>query len=291
MPVGYASFAATLAATDRLPATVRALVPDAIGFDLATNKPRTYELAERIGIRVPRELAVGDGGTQPDGSAVRFPIFAKSRRERGGESTALLRTPDELRAFDPQRLGGDVIFQEYVDGTATYAHNGYFENGRPVISFQHVEVRSVPRRGGSGTRVRAIADPALAALGDRLMAELEWNGVAQVEFKRSSEHGFVLMEINPKLWASYPLALPARRPVIATAAGRALGTPIRSLGVPRDATIVFPAREFMHVKAHRATEIVLGSAVAMLWPPAHSNIDIRDLGAHVPRRMTDRTTR
>ena len=153
----------------------------------------------------------------------------------------------------------------------------------------------------AGHLERRIELRACAVLGQRAHAQHEQRiqqraeeqhlGVAQVEFKRSSEHGFVLMEINPKLWASYPLALPARRPVIATAAGRALGTPIRSLGVPRDATIVFPAREFMHVKAHRATESVLGSAVAMLWPPAHSNIDIRDLGAHVPRRMTDRTTR
>lgn len=289
LPVGHASFAATLSVTGKLPDATSALVPSMTSFSLATDKSATYELADQLGIRAPMELPMPIDTSRWRSDSFDFPIFVKSRHEQGGVSTALIGSEAELAAFDPVSLGGDVIFQEFISGPPhTYAHCGYFENGRPIVSFQHLELRSVPRRGGSGTRVRVVDEPEVAALGNQLLQELEWDGVAQVEFKRSSQGQFVLMEINPKFWASYALAPASGHFIAATAVARAIGIqrdPVRGKSPRVGTTMVFPVREFWHTFKHRKSESVLASLASMLWPPARPDFELLDLRAHVPRRL------
>lgn len=45
----------------------------------------------------------------------------------------------------------------------------------------------------------------------KLLKHFNWNGVAMVEFKRTPEGKFVLMEINPRLWGSLQLAIDSGR--------------------------------------------------------------------------------
>jgi len=288
VPVGYASSAHTVSVMDRLAPLTHALVPSASAFMTASSKPLTYEAARRVGIRVPEERQLGANGGVGERAPEDYPVFAKARLERGGVSTALIRSEKEFEQFDPESLGGDVMFQEYIDGSVfTYGHNGFYEHGHPVMTFQHEEVRSVPRRGGSGTRVRLADLPELARMADRLLLELDWSGIAQVEFKIAANGEFVLMEVNPKVWASYALARWSGHPIIATATCRALGIDLTHPARTRSAgaSMVFPIREFAYVRKHRGTdgESLAASALAMLWPPARIDVELLDVCARWPR--------
>src|SRR5262249_10470047 len=44
---------------------------------------------------------------------------------------------------------------------------------------------------------------------EKLMAALNWHGVAMVEFKMDSDGQYWLMEINPRLWGSLALSIDA----------------------------------------------------------------------------------
>ena len=287
VPVGHASFSRVIQAAHKFPASVNLLAPSVDGFEVASDKVRTYDLARSLGIRVPLEYS----RQSITSGSVPFPIFAKARKEQGGPSTALLRSKAEFEGFDASTLGGDVMFQEYIAGDAfTLAHNGYFQEGVNVLSYQHIELRSVPRQGGSGTRVRTIKNAEIATLADRLMSTMAWSGVAQVEFKRAESGEPVLMEINPKFWASYSLGSRNGFPLASAAVADLIGRDIR---VPRsrrrESSMVFPMRELAYAAKHRQHESMIASAASMLWPPAQWDVEFFDVRAHLPQRQRTAT--
>lgn len=295
-PVGFHSHAALLSIRDRLPPGIRTTVTVSHeSFEVASNKAATYELAQSIGIEVPLDLtaAYKEAVERRDYNEIPFPVFLKAQHEAGGVTTALVNSVEELESQHARIEGdlGPVLVQEFIDsGPETYAYCGYFESGKPLIAFQHLEVRSVPRHGGSGTRLRTFSDPELAQKAETLLRALRWDGIAQVEFKRRRTGEYVLMEINPKLWASYALAYRAGYPIASTAASRAMSIsrPYMDKGKQRNMDMVFPIREAMHVLTHLQEENPLRAAVAMLWPPAAVDFDLRDLPAHLPYRALSR---
>lgn len=292
VPIGYAASASTLDSLGSFPENVKSLVADRTSFEIAASKTSTYEVAEGVCVRAPREIPTIQGGKPSDASP--FPMFAKARIERGGVSTALISSLEELNSFDPEELGGDVLYQEVIDGNSfTYAHNGYYENGKLVTGFQHVEHRSVPRRGGSGTRLQTIDEPLLQEKANALLSKINWNGIAQVEFKISRTGEFVLMEINPKVWASYSLATRSGNPIMATAVSRILNTPfITELPEPKvGLSMIFPFRELAHAVKFRRSESVAESVRSLIWPPASLDFELLDLHAVWPRRLFSKGTR
>ncbi|WP_309064561.1 ATP-grasp domain-containing protein [Microbacterium sp.] len=283
VPVGYYSFRSLIPLRSKFPESTAFLAPAAHAFAIAEDKVATYDLAAEVGVDHPRSMT--DVVTSGDIGQIRFPIFVKARMERGGQSTALVRDAQALRSLDVESLGGDVLFQEYIDAEPyTYAHSGYYEDGVPVAEHQHLELRSVPRRGGSGTRLRTFHDPELRKHANSLMLALRWNGVAQVEFKRRKDGGYALMEINPKFWASYALASRSGARIAATAVARLAGRPLGAVRPTRDLEMVFPVREALHVASNLRTESIAGAVKAILWPPAVWDIEFTDLWANVPLR-------
>jgi predicted ATP-grasp superfamily ATP-dependent carboligase len=74
----------------------------------------------------------------------------------------------------------------------------------------HQRIREFPASGGASVCAQAFYDPELLQYGKVLLDELQWNGVAMVEFKKDLKTGdYVLMEINPKFWGSLDLSLAA----------------------------------------------------------------------------------
>lgn len=297
VPIGYHSFAAMISLKGELSRHARFMVPPEESFNTAVDKARTYELAASLGIRVPQDLTASVSRALEDGSLSQlgFPLILKARLEGGGASTALVRSPEEMVKAHAKltRWRGDILVQEYVDGdVGTFAHCGLYDKGNCVLEFMHHETRSVPRHGGSGTRVSTFSDPKLAESARALMAQLEWHGIAQVEFKRTAGSGYTLMEINPKLWASYSLASRSGHRFVSLATLMALeldGSHV--LDTPKsELVMVFPIRELKFLVQHRDWRSLPSAALAMLWPPAVSDYELRDLPAYLPRPWARRTT-
>ncbi len=287
MPIGYYSFANLMDVRDRLPEGSVLASPSGEAFAVAEDKSLTYGLAKSLGVIYPRQLSILEGAaTEVVEGSLRFPVFVKARVERGGQSTALVRNMDELLSLDLDTFGGSVILQEYIAAEPfTYAHAGLFAHGEPVVTFQHKELRSVPRRGGSGTRLRTFDDPDLAETAELLLKRLRWDGVAQVEFKKNDSGEYVLMEINPKFWASYALASKAGARIASSTAMYFCGGDVESCRDyrRRDMNMVFPVREAMHfLGGGDERSSAIDSMSAMLWPPARWDIVWRDLYANVP---------
>jgi predicted ATP-grasp superfamily ATP-dependent carboligase len=100
----------------------------------------------------------------------------------------------------------DVLLQEYCIGEA-HGVEVLAHEGRALAAFQHRRLREVPITGGASSfRVSVALNPLLFSYASRLLAALEWTGLAMVEFKVGSG-GPRLMELNGRIWGSLPLAV------------------------------------------------------------------------------------
>jgi protein-tyrosine-phosphatase/predicted ATP-grasp superfamily ATP-dependent carboligase len=100
-----------------------------------------------------------------------------------------------------------LLIQEYALGIGTGIEL-LANHGKIVYSFQHQRIHELPLTGGGSCLRKSIAvDPVLLQATEKLIATLNWHGVAMVEFKWQPETGkYWLMEINGRFWGSLPLA-------------------------------------------------------------------------------------
>jgi len=202
---------------DELSAHARLYTLPTRAYAVAFDKRASHELAASLGVPVPRERVL----TAPvDVDAVRaefgLPLVLKPRasfKARDLGRKRLVRTiaaPDALEhALRGLAPGTDVLVQEVVPGIGVGVEL-LAERGRLLAVFQHARVHEPQRGGGSSYRVSEAPTPALVDASARLMAALEWTGVAMVEFRVDRARGtWAFLEINGRFWGSLPLAVAA----------------------------------------------------------------------------------
>ena len=191
-------------------------LPDAAALEVVTNKMKTLQLAEQVAVPVPRTRLVHTA--QEADEAAQFlgwPVVLKPQasllyRQQGGSqllTVSYAERRDRLAEL-MQRFEGrcPVLLQEYYRG-AGYGVELLMFQGQPLAAFQHQRLREIPINGGASAFRQSVAlDPVLYGQAVRLLARLNWTGLAMVEFKVGPE-GPKLMEINGRVWGSLPLAV------------------------------------------------------------------------------------
>jgi predicted ATP-grasp superfamily ATP-dependent carboligase len=191
-------------------------LPDAAALDVVTNKLKTLQLAERLGVPAPLTCPVYTmGDALEHGRRLGWPVVLKPQVSRlyreqkeiqsfkVSYANNLHQLVEQMRRFDSRC---PVLLQEYYQGTG-YGVELLMYEGRALAAFQHKRLREVPINGGaSAFRQSMPLDPTLYSHAVRLLKELNWTGLAMVEFKVGKD-GPKLMEINGRVWGSLPLAV------------------------------------------------------------------------------------
>lgn len=191
-------------------------LPDASATEIVTNKLKTLQLAEELQVPIPRTRLVHTAQEAAEAaSLLGWPVVLKPQvsllyRHDGGSQllTVAYAECKERLVEQMQFLEGrcPVLLQEYYGGIG-YGVELLMNHGLPLAAFQHHRLREVPINGGaSAFRQSVTLDPVLYDYAVRLMAKLNWTGLAMVEFK-IGEQGPMLMEINGRVWGSLPLAV------------------------------------------------------------------------------------
>jgi predicted ATP-grasp superfamily ATP-dependent carboligase len=183
------------------------------------DRVRLFRAAEEAGVPVP-ETRLADTTDDWAGAWVvksRYTLLADryiegwSPREcRAAPGTTYVEsgaTPDgALR----EAMAHTPIAQEYLPSTDEFAFFALYEEGDPIASFQHRQVRAYNYAGGPSAFRESVDIPALERAGRALLDELDWHGLAMVEFLRDESTGeFKLMEVNPRFWSSLPFTVQA----------------------------------------------------------------------------------
>lgn len=187
------------------------------------DKTATYAAAERAGVRTPRtEQPTSMAEAERASARLRYPVVLKWANPH--EAQRLLKplglVPDKmcychsaaelldyLRPFAPANTF--PLIQEYCAGFGL----GQFilmKDGQPCYTFQHLRRHEWPPEGGFSSMCESLPPHLHRDLMDKsiaLLRELDWEGVAMVEYRHDPQTGeSALMEINGRFWGSLPLA-------------------------------------------------------------------------------------
>jgi len=170
----------------------------------ANDKLIVAQLARELNIRTPREL------NQADVDAFSYPVIVKYVNGEGlglvaAARYAIARNRDEYDTAISRMRNGPTFVSEYVEGSG-YGVSVLMDRNRvPVRVFCHERLREYPLTGGPSVMCRSVWCEAMARDAVKLLQALDFEGLAMVEFK-GAPTDYVLLEINPRVWGSYPLS-------------------------------------------------------------------------------------
>lgn len=171
-------------------------------LDAANDKRAVAQTARAIGVPVPEEFDCADGKLPP-----RYPVFLKPRcgeklglhaeqRYAAAENEAeFVEAYRKMSAYDPS-----PVVQERVTGDGCGICVVMDKRQQPVCVMGHRRIREYPLSGGPSACCVSFYDETLEQHAVRLLQALGFTGIAMVEFK-----GGRVLEINPRIWGSFPL--------------------------------------------------------------------------------------
>lgn len=135
-------------------------------------------------------------------SAAESEIVKKIVHLQPGEEPDLEAVCDEMKHVP--------IVQEYVHSADEYVFGALYDHGDPVATFQHRQIRGNSYTGSGGVYRETVDIPELEATARTLLDELDWHGLACIEYMEDAETGeFKIAEINPRMWQSLACAVHA----------------------------------------------------------------------------------
>ena len=194
----------------------RLALPTMQWIELTADKHRTARLASQLGIPIPETVLVKRADDLTVCAEWNFPIVVKDRcsvrwiDNRGLHgSVSYAFSQEELRdkVLDRVNQAGDVLIQRFIPGTGI-GFSSLAADGHLYLPFQWQRIREKdPRGSGSSARKSVPLSDTLFCYANKLLQAGSWDGISMLEFKRSREGEFVLMEINGRPWGSIPLAI------------------------------------------------------------------------------------
>ncbi|MBN2204254.1 MAG: hypothetical protein JW767_04450, partial [Thermoleophilia bacterium] len=236
------------------------------------DKRRQMEAAWRCGVDTPKtvfvdaaadlERAAGEIGFP----AILKPVESLAFKQRFRRHVLEICSREELdRVYATVDDCGTLMYQEIVPGDddALFTVGSYLDAGsRPMAVFTGYKLRQHPPHFGVCRMGVSAWDAGLAEAGIRLLTELGYWGVSQVEFKRHAVDGrYCLMEVNARHWMWHSLATVCGVNLSHVAYADAIGRPYtapRQIDGPRWAIAVTDARDTV-------SEIARGERHLLPW--------------------------
>ena len=215
IPCGDSALLAAAQLYDRLKDLLTLSCPSPRTIERVLEKQVTLAVAERCGVPIPATFHVSSlEELESIQDKLRFPMVCKplSKRKENAFKVQYFHSYSKLKdSFDGgEPFGKDVLLQQYCEGEGV-GIEALIHNGEVIALFQHRRIRELPSSGGVSVVAASEAlDADLAHLTVTLLRQLEWEGIAMVEFKYDRERRrAVLMEVNGRYWGSLSAALHA----------------------------------------------------------------------------------
>ncbi|WP_394741070.1 carboxylate--amine ligase [Natronococcus roseus] len=184
------------------------------------DRKRLAEIATDAGVAIPETQLLSEVEDWSDNRIVksRYNLLTDAYLEefeledskiaKSVEHIAPGETPDTDALIE--KMGHEPIVQEYVEGADEYVFGALYEHGEALGTFQHRQLRGDSYTGSGGVYRESVHIPELEEAGRAILDELEWHGLACIEYIEDAETGeFSIVEINPRMWQSLACAVKA----------------------------------------------------------------------------------
>lgn len=167
-------------------------------LDQLNDKEAVHRRCEELGIPVPKQYA-----GEPDA----YPVIIKPHcgeklglKARDRYAVANTREEYEAKAAAMGKYDPSPIVQQKVSGSGAGASLLLDRDGRLISAICHRRVREYPITGGPSTCCESFYDAGMIDRAYRLLRSFHFVGMAMVEFK-----GPYVLEVNPRVWGSFPM--------------------------------------------------------------------------------------
>lgn len=185
-------------------------------LDALNDKESVHRRALELGLPVPREYQ-----RAPERYPVvvkphcgeKFGLKAQDRYRIAENETEYRAALEALAPYDTA-----PIVQEKVSGDGFGASLLLDGEGRLICALCHRRIREYPIAGGPSACCESVYAPERVDAAYRLLRSFGFVGAAMVEFK-----GGCILEVNPRIWGSFPLTEQAGSPFVSHYARAASG--------------------------------------------------------------------
>ena len=218
LPVGAATLETVARDRSRFDAVCGLCAPTLAQLDRMNSKERAAALAESLGVPVPESFVRREGEDLTDFArrlplpCVIKPVCGEKLGLHAAERYAAVSTPEEAERAYARFLalaGSPPVVQRQLTGGALGCSVLALE-GRVLASICHRRLREYPVSGGPASCCLRVERPDLPAYAERMAAETGYTGLAMFEFKEDGQGRPHLLEVNPRIWGTFPLTRASR---------------------------------------------------------------------------------
>ncbi len=188
-------------------------------METISNKSKLFLLAEKLGVPMPETMYVTDiEDFKGKVSGIsRFPVVVKPSFSKIKDGDRMISTKvmyaanqhELVQLYETKpELRYPSLIQELISGEGTGLFT-LFDQDRHLALFSHRRILEKPPSGGVSVLSESVRlDSEMVDAAGKLLSEVQWSGIAMVEFKRDKRDGKAkLMEINGRFWGSLQLAV------------------------------------------------------------------------------------
>lgn len=176
------------------------LIAESAALDALNDKQTVHARAMELDLPVPREFE-GEPESWP---VVIKPHCGEKQGLKAADRYAVAKNAAEFRAKYEKMKAWDPspIVQERIEGAGSGVSLLLGRESELLGAICHRRIREYPMSGGPSTCCVSTFDPARIEQAHALLRSFGFVGFAMVEYK-----GDRVLEVNPRIWGSFPLAV------------------------------------------------------------------------------------
>lgn len=187
--------------------------------EVAEDKRKSHELAQRNGIAFPRTW-LASNVEEAEGLDLPFPVILKPAKkessnqlthEKAWKVSGRAELARQFRRACRLLPADQVMIQDIIpgDGHQQLSYAGVMSHGQPVAEVVAQRLRQYPRDFGlHSTFVVSVSDQEVEEAGRKIVRDLDYTGLIEIEFKRDPRDGSLnLLDINTRVWGWHTLGL------------------------------------------------------------------------------------
>lgn len=191
---------------ERFEGLIEIAVPSNESIDMIHPKDAFARTCEEQGLPVPKTYQPQDmEELKAIENELDFPVLIKPVDDVGGRGIHKAENFDALCDLYEESLehyGIPPLVQQLVEGE-DYCFAALCNHGEIVAHMAYKNLYQFPRDSGAGIMRETIEDTAFIETARKLLGQLKWHGIAQIDFRWSGQKQdpAYLIEVNPRFWA------------------------------------------------------------------------------------------
>lgn len=186
---------------EEVESTINHLLPAEETFKICADKERFQAFCEQANLPVPKAYKETDLPALIEDFR---PVLIKPKQ---GEGSVGIRYYDTVESFERPNFNTHILQEKVVSKDKVSGAFFLCKNGQVVNAYGHKRLRTFPESGGVTVFSRSDLNEDLLGLGAKLLAALNYDGLAMVEFMFDEpSQSWRIIELNPRIWGSILLS-------------------------------------------------------------------------------------